>query len=131
MTTTETKTRIISLTGRPPVKIREDEWPEIASGHAAVAMRNGTPLPDYERATWTLRVRQHADGRAIVYGVAEAPGDGWPTHGAFDWRGGELLDAGADIVATIKRVGHDLVELGGADPAVVRECIADLPAEEI
>lgn len=129
--TTEPKTRTITLTGRPPVRIREDEWPILAEDHASVSTRNGTPLPDYECAEWSLRVRRHADGRAIVYGVASAPGAGWPDHGATDWRGGELLDADADLVVSIQRVGRQLVEHGGAPESLIRRCIADLPAETI
>ena len=129
--TPQTNKRTITLTGRTPVRIVESEWPAMAIGRDAITMRNGTPLPDYERASWELRVRKHADGRTLVYGVAIAPSDGWPTHGAADWKGGELLNADADIVAAIQRVGSDLVKIGGAPDSVIRECIADMPAEEI
>jgi len=123
------KPRTISLTDRAPVRIDEDLWPVVATASDGVRMRNGTPLPDYEQAEWSLHVRQHADGRVLVYGGARAPSRGWPTHGASDWRGGELLAAGADLAAAIGRVGADLVRLGGAPESVIRECIADLPAE--
>lgn len=123
MTTTEAKTRTVTLTNRAPVKIREDQWPEIASASARPGShRNGTPAPDYETDSYTLRVRQHADGRAIVYGVVDAS-TAWT--GTESWRGGELLDAGADIAAAIMRVG------AGMPPSVVRECVADLPAVEV
>jgi hypothetical protein len=120
---TRGKTRTITLTGRAPVQIREVEWPEIASAtDTPGAMRNGTPVPNYETDTYTLRVRQHADGRAIVYGVVDAA-TAWT--GTEDWRGGELVAAGDDVAAAIERVGGHMPE------RVIRECIADLPAEEI
>ena len=138
MTTTTEATaeakRTVTLTGRRPVTIVESEWPTIADARDGVEMRNGTPLPDYERASWLLRVRKHADGSAIVYGVAKAPNAGWPDHGASDWRGGELLEAGhsdADMVAAIERVGQSLVEDGGAPEDIIHRCIADLPAEAL
>ncbi len=123
MSTSTPKTRTITLTGRAPVTIREDEWPVIASAkYTPGAMRNGTPVPDYETDTHTLRVRQHADGRAIVYGVTAAS-TAWT--GTEDWRGGELLPAGEDIAAAIARVGERMLD------RVARECIADLPAEAL
>jgi len=129
-----TKTRTITLTNRPPVKIRPEEWTGIAHGWDVVDSQGGTPLPSYEQARWDLRVRKHEDGRAIVYGVASAPAPGWDSHGASDWRGGELLDAGNStqaLVGAIQRVGAALVEDGGAPKSIVAECIASLPAEEI
>ena len=130
----ESTHRTITLTGRPPVKIRSEEWDEIGRGWDAVDSRNGTPLPDYESARWDLRVRRHADGRAVVYGVASAPTNGWPSHGASNWRGGEQLAAGTstqDLVRAVQRVGANLIERGGAPVSIVDECIASLPAEEI
>ncbi len=115
--TAETKTRTITLTGRPPVKIREDEWPIVAS---AKAWDN-----QYEfqaNRTWRLTVRQHADGRAIVYGVCTSQ---W--EGEHERRGGEILDAGADLAAAIVRVGADTQ----MPENIVRDCIANLPAEDL
>ena len=47
---------------------------------------------------YSLRVRQHADGRVLVYGVRDAAIAAWgqPAYGE-DWRGGVLLAAGEDI----------------------------------
>ena len=119
------KTRTITLTGRAPVKIVESEWPIIASATSRSAtMRNGTPVPEYETDGYSLHVRQHADGRTIVYGVFAAA-TAWT--GSEDHRGGQLLDAGADIAAAIREVGEEC----GIPDGVIRECIADLPAEEI
>ena len=117
------KTRTITLTNRAPVTIREADWPTIAYGiDSPGSYWNGTPTPGDEVDTYTLRVRQHADGRAIVYGVIDAA-TAWT--GTKDWRGGKLVSSGEDIVQAIQRVGAD----GDILDSVIRECIADLPAE--
>lgn len=122
---TESKLRTITLTDRNPVKIRESEWPMIAYGDERPgSFIAGTPRPDDETDRYTIRVRQHADGRVLVYGVIDAA-TAWT--GTQDWRGGELLAKGGDVAAAIKRVGAD----AGMPESVVRECLADLPAEEI
>ena len=111
----------IVLTSRRPVAIDKDNWPVIAS---AIGHKGTVPCVSNEE--WRLSVRQHADGRAIVYGIRyEGPG-GMPA-GYRGWDGGELLPAGADIAAAIERVGKD----AGMPDAYIRECIADLPAEEL
>jgi len=140
----EPRKRTITLTGRPPVRITESEWPILGRSYEAVDSCNGTPLPDYQRVRWTLTVRRHADGRAIVYGVASPPENGWPTHGCVDWKGGVYLGDGdpmtgagrgevsmTDILNAVQRVGTDLIGMGGAPERIVRECIADLPPEEV
>lgn len=129
--TTEAKTRTITLTDRAPVKIREDEWPVIAQ--ASDDSYHGDP-GGYRQAasqgeidTYTIKVRQHADGRALVYGILDAAIE--PCHqpaAGESWRGGELLDKGADLAAAIRRVCSDRLP-----DAVIRSCVADLPAVEL
>lgn len=147
-TMTETKTRTITLTGRPPVRIREAEWPIIAT--AKGDSYSGSDYSRYQQALgqrecdeYSIRVRQHADGRTLVYGVLSAAISAWgqPAHGESH-RGGVLLVPAGDgplrsddgrvvemseIAAAIRRVGEEC----GIPDAVIRECIADLPAEEI
>lgn len=126
------ETLTITLTDRRPVTIDKTAWPVIAS--AKDDSYHGDPgrwqqaLARSECDTYRLTVRQHADGRTIVYGVLDAAIAAWhqPAHGE-DWRGGVLLDAGADVAAAIRQVG----ESGGLPDAVIRACIADLPAEEL
>jgi len=123
------KTRTITLTDRTPVRIAEDAWPLVAE-----ATDNSFAGNDYGRLrqalarnevdTYSLRVRQHADGRTLVYGVL-CGATVWT--GTTDHRGGELLPDGSDIPAAIRRVGEEC----GLPDHVIRECIADLPAEEI
>jgi len=111
------KTRTITITGRRPVKIVESEWPVIAA-----AKDYDGQIEFQANRSWVVRVRQHADGRAIVYGVFESR---W--EGERGLRGGELLDADGDIVGAIRTVSDAI----GASDRVARECIANLPAEEI
>lgn len=122
------KKRTITLTNRRPVVVNEDEWPVIAQakGDSFVGRdytRRQQALARNEVDTYSLRVRQHADGRCIVYGVFA--GSIWTGHD--DCRCGELLDKGADVVAVIRAVGEDC----GFPESVIQACIADLPAEEI
>lgn len=123
--TTTTKQRTITLTDRPPVTIREDQWPQIACGDQRPgSSHNGTPVPDHETDRYTIRVRQHADRRTLVYGVVDAA-TAWTR--TEDWRGGELLPDAADVVGAIRRIG----EAGGMPDSVMRECIANLPAQAL
>ena len=117
------KQRHITLTDRRPVLISEDEWEEIgsASGHDGKIEAQAT-------RTWTLKVRQHADGSVIVNGVSTSAFEHEHT-----WRGGEMLesedvDSGfASVIAAIRRVAAD----GGMPDHVIRECIESLPSEEL
>jgi len=133
MTTTETKTRTITLTGRPPVKIRDEQWPTIAeaSGDSYRGndyARRSQALHQGECDKYTLKVRQHADGRALVYGILDAAISAWNAPaGGEDFRGGELLDKGLDIAVAIRRVGESC----NLPDSIIRECIADLPAVEL
>lgn len=114
--TTAPKYRTITLTDRVPVRIREDLWPQIAHGNWG----DNAAIPSQSNRGCDIRVRQHADGRAIVYATSWSQ---W--QGARGWSGGELLAPGDDIPAAIRRVGSELNEVA------VRECIADLPAERL
>lgn len=132
MTTTERKQRTITLTGRNPVRIYDDEWPVVAEGKGD--SYGGNDYSRYQQALargecdeYAIRVREHADGRAIVYAVFDAA-EAW-THNESR-RGGELLPAEstlADYAAAIRRVGEDC----NIPDSVIRECTADLPAEEL
>jgi hypothetical protein len=112
-------TRTITLSDRPPVQIDEDTWPEIASASdddatgASAAQRKAS-----------IRVRRHADGRCLVYGVAT---DSRPN--ARNLRAGYLVDANGypeRVVAAIQRVAETL-----GWPALAADTIASLPAEPL
>jgi hypothetical protein len=90
------------------VRIDDEDWPSVA--HARV--RRG----DIE--CW-LRVRMHADGRALVYGAAERAG------ALRDAKaGGQIVAAGDDLATVVVAVGSRL----GADDACVMQVIAGLPS---
>ena len=100
----------------PPYTVAdEDLWPVVAQSrdwdnqHECQANR-----------TWRCMVRQHADGRAIVYGVYTTQ-----FQAEVGTHAGYLLAPGEDVPAAIRRVGEEI----GAAESVIRGCIADLPAE--
>lgn len=139
------KTRTITLTDRPPVKISEDEWPIIATGSADADDSDGRGNQPNREWTRTLRVRQHKDGRAIVYGVYGYSTKFQGANGAAAKRGA-LLAAPAtpdQIIAAIRVIGDELAEAESDAPiedsrkdsrqwrVAVQTCIADLPAVEL
>lgn len=126
--TTETKSITITMSERRPLKIDPEQWPIIAE-----ASRHNGAVKSQANQEWFVKVRQHADGRRIVYGRIQAGNGGVPA----GWRGsagGFLVEASADAhnpneeetVRAIRRVGG-IVD----DDALADECIADLPAEEL
>lgn len=144
-TTTAPKKRTITLTGHPPVMIREDEWPVIAHGYADDDDSNNPGNPPNREWERDIRVRQHADGRVLVYGIYSYSTNFQGENGASA-RAGVLLNEPAtteQITEAIRQVGNDLTAAED-DAAIddnqrdsrqwrnaVRETIADLPAEEL
>jgi len=132
-----TKHRTITLTDRRPVQIDEQEWPVIARADGS-SFGDGDPSR-YEQARhrgeideYIMIVRQHADGRALVYAVVSAAISAWSQPaGGVDYRGGELLEPGEDLVEAIRRVGQAAATESVMPTHMIRECIADLPAETI
>jgi hypothetical protein len=121
MATSSPKTRVITLTDRAPVRIVEADWPIVAS-----ARRHDGAVECQANHQWHLTVRQHADGRALVYG-SERAGDGGVFAGYEPAMAGELLAAGDDVAAAVRRVGEE----SRCSDGMVSECIADLPAEDL
>lgn len=114
-------TRTVTLTARPPVRIDEDAWPQIAysAGYSGEHECQANQV-------WWIRVRQHADGRSIVYGYRDRGNGGMPID-YEGWRGGALLQAGGDIAGAILRVAAD----GGISSYCADACISALPAEDL
>lgn len=111
--------RTITLTDRRPVAIDEDEWPVIGSAYSDAS----EVLRPSSRA-W-LKVRQHQDGRTIVYGGTECTES--TMHRGI--RAGVLSDAiptASELGAHIRRVAS-LVNASD----IAQDCIASLPAEEL
>jgi hypothetical protein len=128
-TASATKTRTITLTDHAPVKIREDEWPVVA---IAKTWTGGNGVECQANEEMSIRVREHADGRRIVYGVRQA-GPGGMAIGYRGAAGGSLVpavggkaDQGGTVKA-IRMVADEVID----DVQLGDECIADLPAEEI
>jgi hypothetical protein len=114
---TEEDTLTITLTDRPPLRVVKPQWPVIASADA----HDGREYESQANRRWTLRVRQNADGRAVVYGTYST---NW--QGEHDRRAGELMGARGDIVTAIRRVAEAI----GAPDRLAAECIANLPPED-
>jgi hypothetical protein len=125
MTTTDKIT--ITMSERRPLKISKDAWPVIASGEGFAGQYD---FQSFDGAI--IRVRRHADGRAIVHGYA-GDWDGGGRPGRRDVEAGFLVDAGGDVVRAIRRVQGILegcsiagyYARGAAD-----RCIGELPAED-
>jgi hypothetical protein len=130
------KQRTITLTGRRPVTINEDEWPVIAESGW------GDCDSQYEfeanrRADAQIKVRQHEDGRSIVYGTyryrTSFQGED-DVHAAA----GLLLAADGDVITAIRDTTEGLSSYESLPRAwlpdwrmLADECIADLPAEKL
>jgi len=118
----ERKLRTITLTGRPPVRIAEDDWPVLAE---ASTWTGGNGYEANATRHWTLKVRQHqTDGRTIVYGAYRTS---W--QGERDARGGQLLAAGAH--GRLPQAIQEVCTAIGASPVLAQDCLADLPPEDL
>jgi hypothetical protein len=129
-TTTTTNDKIrITMSERRPLSVSKTEWPVIARAD----WYNG----EHEFQANTIRkirVRQHADGRRLVYGLQEA-GNGGQHIGTRNPEAGFLLPrvtgpgCSPDEEGTVRAIRRVAGILG--DPALGDECIADLPAEDL
>ena len=123
--------RTVTLIGRPPVKLVEADWPEIAKGDYDAWNGEVRAQANRKWAGW-IRVRRHADGRTLVYGRADYD-TAWRGEESYCYHGGELLAPGEDPVAAIHRVAADLIERGADErmTEAAHECVGNLPAEAI
>lgn len=115
----------ITLTNRPPVRVYSGNWPIISEALA----ENWDGQYEFQ-ATWKqtdwIRVRQHQDGRALVYGGHDYV-TSWQGSPNVSRREGFLEDPGADLVAAIRALGALL----GSPDEVIRQVIGGLPAEDL
>lgn len=127
-TQTTTDTLTITLSRRPPVKITKGDWPVIAS--AFDRDHDGT-IEEHanRREAWRLTVRQHTDGRAIVYGVYcfSSPFSGEPDRivreGMLVGLDGDLPSAIYDVAEAMdRRIGSAVMK------ELAHETVAGLPA---
>lgn len=131
------KQRTITLTDAPPVRIREDDWPVIAHGQ----YRDYDGQYDFQSdREWKcdIRVRRNTDGRMIVYGTYSHY-TAFQRERGITARAGVVLEAGADPIPAIRSIGETLTdvtaeagfEFNAHVSACVRDCIGDLPANEL
>lgn len=128
----------VVLSNRPPVRIDEADWPRIATA-SEKDYDNQYEFQANQVSRWSVTVRQHEDGRAIVYAVYSYSSN-WQGSRGYSAKAGQLLSADCDtkaIVAAINEVCGEIAacEHYGEDAArwvtLARDCIADLPAEEL
>lgn len=136
----------ITLTGRPPVKITKDEWPVIASAEEK-EFDGQYEFQANRTAKWKLIVRQHNDGRTIVYAIHSYDTQ-YQGERSRDFRSGEMLtvpDVTADCIGDTKPITEAIFRVAaeiegrmpegqwstGVFPRLAHECTADLPAVEI
>lgn len=127
----------ITLTDRRPVRIDRADWPILARG-ADKEFDNQYEFQANHISRWALQVRQHADGRAVVYAVYTHDTSNGDDSRSYRVRGGVLLTPSDDLPAAVRRVGewaraqeHAYEEDAARWEGVIRDCIADLPAEDI
>ena len=125
MTTTEKKLTI-TMSERRPITIVHAEWPVIAT-----AFRHDGAIKLQANHEWIIRVREHVDGRRLVYGWLQA-GNGGVVRGWSGAAGGFLVAPTGDkpdedeTVRSIRRVGGII-----DDDKLADACIADMPAEDV
>lgn len=123
MTTATKKKLRIRMSEQPPVSVVADDWPVVASDSSF----NGEHECQANRIWW-IKVRQHADGRRIVYGCL----DSGPGGTRIGWRGahGGFLVAPSDgpeeTIRAIRRVAGII-----DDDAMADYVIAALPATDL
>jgi hypothetical protein len=123
MTTTHIK---VTLSERPPVSIAVADWPIIASSDD-----HDGKVECQANTKWYIKVREHADGRRLVYCSKDA-GNGGQHAGFRGTYGGWLLavDAHVDMAEQTIRAIRRCAGLIERDD-LGAECIGDLPAEEL
>jgi hypothetical protein len=133
------KTRTITLTGSRPVSIDEDDWPVIASS-GWDDCDSQYEFQANRKAEATLKVRQHADGRSIVYGTYRYTTQ-FQDEDDVRAAAGTVLDEGSDDSNIITAIGDTTDRLSSYESLpenwqpdwrlLADECIADLPAERL
>ena len=102
----------ITLSGRRPVTVALADWPLVAEAE----------IGRYGHSELRLFIREHVDGRLIVYGI-EAPFDP-EAEGA---QGGVVLAPGEDVGAAAKWLAERL----NFPDVLVDTCLAKLSPEEL
>jgi len=135
---TDKRIRTITLTGRPPVKVNDEAWGLIASANDTD--HDGEfDFQSSRTSKWFVGVRQHDDGRAIVYATYSYD-TACRGERSLSAKRGVLLPAGTtveQIADAIFEVCNDIAqakhqgENAGRWTELMHECLADMPAEEL
>lgn len=89
--------RTITMTNRAPVRINQEDWPFLGS--------KSHQIKGYDwEVKWFLGIRQHADGRAIVYGTYSA----YLPQGDLHVKGGYLLGPDEDCNVALAQLVEEL-----------------------
>jgi hypothetical protein len=142
MTTTEKKKLKITMSDRAPITIVEDDWGLVASADWFTG-----EIKVQANEVAVIKVREHRDGRRIVYGFRDRGNGGMPisyrgTNGGFlvpavDLKDtmrqpdddGPLVGTAPDSDATVRAIRRVAGVIDMADLA--DECIADLPSQDL
>ena len=126
MSTTD-PTITIPMTGRRPVRASKADWPVVARGNA-----HDPPGHECQANTiWIVRVREHADGRRIVYGRQDE-GPGGQLAGVVNPYAGYMVapvDGAPDDAATVDAVLRVCRTIGAEHLA--QYTLADLRPEDV
>ena len=141
MTTTEKKKIAVTMSERSPLKLDPELWPRIAR-----VERHDGAVACQANTEWYICVREHADGRRVVYG-GKIAGNGGQYAGFREQRGGYLVDNVRDESRPRDIEGEGISYMHPDEDETIRairrvagiidddqlgaECIADLPAEEL
>lgn len=118
--TTESKMITITMSETAPIKLDPKVWSLVAEANWFDGQH------DFQANTVrAIKVREHADGRRVVYGW-ERSGPGGQYADFRPSYAGWLLAPGDDVVRAIRRVAGVI-----GDEKLGAECIADLPAAEV
>jgi hypothetical protein len=127
----------IAMTARPPIRIRADLWPVIASATWEDCDRPDVPSQANREAGVTIEARRHEDGRIAVSAVYHF-GSLWPGDPHVRLHSGYLRDDGESAARAIRdaitalRSYESILEDWAPDwNALCDECIANLPAEDV
>lgn len=123
--------RTITLTNRPPVKIDEDNWPVIASA-ADKDWDNEYDFQANQAWKWSITVRQHKDGRAIIYATYTHTSQWAGSNDTYDKQGEYLAYKDVPYEHICTAIINVCAQMQGERwDALKDECIADLPPEDL
>lgn len=142
--TTEKKTITITMSETAPVEVDPEQWPVIAS-----ASTHDGKVECQANTEWVIKVREHADGRRLVYG-SQSAGNGGQYAGYRGKDAGYLISVDTQVEGhgspddmrhayaardkvreeqTIRAIRRVAGVIGDEDLGA--ECVGDLPAQEI